>query len=73
MSKPIIYLARDAEALHEGTFYKVCKYGVSRYINGDYLGLFPKGTPVPTVDGDGVPLLAFPRMQAKRILPACCV
>ncbi len=73
MSSPITYLARDTDSLRNGTFYKVCQYGVSRYINGDYLGLFPKGTPVLTVDGDGAPLFVYTRAQAKRILPACCV
>ncbi len=72
MSNKITYLARDVESLRNGSFFKVCRYGVSQYINGDYMGLFPKGTPAPTED-DGVPLITYGRREAKFILPACCV
>lgn len=72
MTTPITYLAIDAEAMHEGTFYKVSKYGISQYINGDYLGLLPRGESCPLTYA-GHELIAFTRAQAKKILPACCV
>ncbi len=72
MSDKITYFARNIESLRNGSFYKVCKYGVSLYINGDYMGLLPKGERVPR-QVDGVPLLAYDRKTAKHILPECCV
>ena len=67
-SRKLLYYAKDATALANGTFLKKSRYGLSRYVLGDFQGMIN-----PWVPGDLDGLLVFDRITARKILPAACV
>lgn len=59
------YTGNETEALRNGSFLRKSKYGLARFMNGDFMGF---------IESEVVPegFTEVPKERADELIPDCC-